>query len=123
MIEYLDFHAIDVIAVKVSGKITSEEFDFLKKEISDKIDQYEKVNWYYEMQDFEGWDLKAFFTDIIFSIKNTTKFNRIAFVGENSLEKIMAQVSKLFTPAEIKYFDINNRQSAIDWIKYGVESK
>jgi hypothetical protein len=123
MIEYLDFNEINIIATRVSGKINSNEFSKLKQEISGKIELYEKILWYYEMVDFEGWDWKTFFSDIAFSLRNTSRFERIAFVGENQLENLMAQMSKLFTPAKVKYFDIKERQTAIDWIKYGIEPK
>jgi hypothetical protein len=123
MIEYLDFHGVDIIATRVSEKITTEEFEKLKEDITEKIGRHQKVNWYYEMYDFKGWDMKAFLDDIAFSIKNKAKFNRIAFVGESSLEKIMAQLSSLFTPAEVRYFSLEDRQAAIEWIKYGLRIK
>jgi hypothetical protein len=123
MIEYLEFHEIDTIATRVSGKITSDEFNRLKKEITEKIQLYEKVNWYYEMTEFEGWDWKAFFADIAFSLRNTSRFKKIAFIGETKVENIMAQVSKLFTPAEVKYFDVTEREAARDWIRYGLNPK
>jgi len=123
MIEYLEFNKIDVVATKVSAKVTKAEFDNLKKEITEKINRYGKINWYYEMTNFDGWDLKAFISDFSFTLKNTTNFKRIAFVGEKFLEKLMAQISNLFTPAEVRYFNSNNRDAAIEWINYGIVKK
>jgi hypothetical protein len=123
MIEFLEFNEIDIVATRVSGKITTSEFNKLKKELTEKIQLYEKVNWYYEMKDFEGWDWKSFFSDIAFSLRNTSRFNRVAFVGETKLENTMAQISNLFTPAEVRYFSMDERNSAIDWIKYGINNK
>ncbi|MFO7447715.1 MAG: STAS/SEC14 domain-containing protein [Ignavibacteriaceae bacterium] len=120
MIEYLEIHSIDIIATRVSGKISEGEFLALKEEVTGKINKYGKVSWYYEMSNFSGWDWDIFWREIKFSIRNSSNFERVAFVGENFLENVMAQFSKLFTPAEIKYFDIKNRQDAIEWIKYGI---
>jgi hypothetical protein len=123
MIEYLEFNKIDVVAAKVSAKVTKAEFDNLKKEITEKINRYGKINWYYEMTNFDGWDLKAFISDFSFTLKNTTNFKRIAFVGEKFLEKLMAEISNLFTPAEVRYFNSSNREAAIEWINYGIIKK
>lgn len=66
---------------------------------------------------FTAGNLKVLFDDIVFSFKNRNKFKKIAFVGENFLEKSMAEISKIFTPAETKYFPLEKREEAIEWIK------
>jgi hypothetical protein len=61
MVEYLEFNSIDTIAVRVTGKITEEDWESLKNVISEKLQLYGKINWYYEMVDFKGWELTTFF--------------------------------------------------------------
>jgi hypothetical protein len=34
---------------------------------------------------------------------------------------MMAKVSGIFTPAEVKYYNITEREAAIEWILYGIE--
>ncbi len=120
MIEFLDFNKLDIVATRVTGKITKQDFDVLKEELLKKFNQYGNLNWFYEMVDFKGWELNTFFEDLSFSLKSKDKFSRVAFVGDKFIEEIMVQFYKVITPAEVKYFEIRDRESAYEWIKYGI---
>ncbi len=109
MIEILDFNKKDLLAIRVSSKITKKDFVILKEELDKKFEQFPKINWYYEMINFKGWELNTFFEDLLFSMKIKNRFNRVAFVSEKFLEKIMAQFYKIIAPSEVRYFDIKEK--------------
>ena len=75
------------------------------------------------MADFKGWELNTFFDDLKFSLKSKKKFSRMAFVGDKFIEDIMAKFYQLIAPAEVKYFQIQDRESAYEWIKYGINKR
>ena len=118
MIEILDFNKKDLLAVRVSGKITKKDFAILKEELDKKFQQFQKINWYYELINFKGWEFDTFFDDLKYSLKVKNKFNRVVFVGDKSLEKIMIKFYALIAPSEVKYFDIKAKDDAFQWIKY-----
>ena len=70
--------------------------------ISSKGGKVRLLAWFH---DFHGWDAKALWDDIKFSVTHCTKVDRIALVGEKKWEEWMAKVCKPFTMATIKYFD------------------
>ena len=123
MIEFLEFNKLDIVATRVTGKITKKDFDVLKSELIKKFDQYENLKWFYEMADFKGWELNTFFDDLKFSLKSKKKFSRMAFVGDKFIEDIMAKFYQLIAPAEVKYFQIQDWESAYEWIKYGINKR
>lgn len=66
----------------VSEKITEEDFEKLKPALEKLINENQKVRWYYQMEDFDGWEVKTFFEDTQFSLSHRNDFERIAMVGE-----------------------------------------
>jgi hypothetical protein len=121
MVQFLDFSKLDLFATRVSGKITKEDFKTLKAELLKRFNSYDKISWYYEMVNFKGWELNTFFEDIKFSMKSKQKFNRVAIVGDKYIEDLMAKFYKIISPAEVKYFDLQDKEAAFDWIKYNIK--
>ena len=117
MIEFLDFHKEDLLAVRVTNKIAKKDFDILKDELTKKFRQFKKINWYYEMINFKGWDFNTFFEDLPYSLNVKNKFNKVGFVGDKSVEKVMAKIYSLIAPSDVRYFDIKETDDARQWIK------
>lgn len=105
------------IYTTVSGKLTSEEIDRQFNAIIQLIKDWEKIRWYYEMHNFAGWTLSALPKDVMESLHYARRFERIAMVGENNWQYLMSQVSKLFTSADIRYFELSQREEAKQWIE------
>ena len=101
----------------VSEKVTHEDFEELKPALERLIGEYPKVRWYYEMQDFEGWEVKTFFEDSTFSLSHRDDFEKIAMVGEKKWQEWMTKMMKPFTSAEIRYFRTEERNDARKWIE------
>ena len=120
MVEIVDLGDEKIVGTKVSSQIDPQDFDLIKDIVAQKISEHKKVKWYYEMIDFEGWEFSTFWRDIVFSLMNTEHFEKIVFVGENTPQYVMAEVSSVFTPAVVKYFDLSSKKEAIKWIKNGL---
>jgi hypothetical protein len=116
MFQYLKEHSEDLIAVKVTGKLEKADYDSLIPKMEEKIRRYGKVNLYWEMEDFEGWQPSGLLQDLQFDIKHANDYKKIAMVGEKKWEKWMSNLMKPFTSAEIKYFDLTERRQAIEWV-------
>lgn len=67
------------------------------------------------MDDFEGWDLAAFWRDLKFDIKHANDYQKTAMVGEAVGHDTMTQVMKPFTKATIRYFDRAQWDEALAW--------
>ena len=106
-----------VIYTTVSGKLTTDEINRQFNTVVELIKDWDKIRWYYEMNDFAGWTLSAFPKDVMESLHYARRFERIAMIGENKWQYLMSQVSKVFTSAEIKYFELSQRDEAMRWIE------
>ena len=117
MLQILEQSEGNVIATKATGKLTKTDYDKLLPVLHERLRQYKKLRWYFEMENFEGWELKAFWEDVKFDAQHANDFEKIAMVGEKKWQEWMTDLMKPFTSAEIKYFDLSQTHEAMRWIK------
>ncbi len=116
MFQYLKEDGGDIVAIRTSGKLDKNELDALLPQIEERIKKHGKINFFWEMVSFEGWTTLGFLQDRLFDIKHANDFRKIAMVGEKKWEEIIADVLNVFTHAQLKYFDVAQRQEALEWI-------
>ena len=116
MFKYLKEHSAHLIAVKVIGKLEKADYDSLIPEAEEKISRYGKVNVYWEMEDFEGWSPSGLWPEIKFDIKHLNDINKVAIVGDMKWEEWITNLAKPFTSAEIKFFELSQREQAMMWV-------
>ncbi len=117
MYQYLNEHAGDLIAIRVTGKLDQNDYESLIPEFESKIRQYGKISLYWEMEDFEGWQPKGLLEDLKFDAKHADDYKKIAMVGDKRWEEWMTSLMKPFSSAEIKYFDLSGREQALRWVQ------
>ncbi|WP_020534811.1 STAS/SEC14 domain-containing protein [Lewinella cohaerens] len=102
------------IAIK---KLNQADYERLLPKVENLIQQYGKVRWYFEMEDFDGWTLEALWSDIKFDFKHRNDFEKIVTVGRKDWMDWMTQLMKPFTNAEIRFFELEEQAAAREWIK------
>lgn len=107
----------NLIATKSTGKLTEMDYGKLLPLLYDRLKRYKKIRWYFEMADFKGWKSIASWEDAKFDMQHANDFEKIAIVGENDWQQWMTEIMKPFTKAEIKFFELNDSDSALKWIK------
>lgn len=122
MIQILEQTPDNIIATKATGKLTEADYNKLLPLLNNKIEQYRKIRWYFEMENFDGWELKAVWEDVKFDTKHANDFDKVAMVGEKKWEEWMTDLMKPFTSAEVKYFDSSQKEEAMQWIKNQIQS-
>ncbi|MFV0443078.1 MAG: STAS/SEC14 domain-containing protein [Planctomycetaceae bacterium] len=118
-IHEIDFDApvdSNVVNVRISGKLTKEDYELFVPAMDEVIRQHGQVRILMEMVDFHGWTLSATWEDTKFALKHFHDIERLALVGDKAWEKGMAVFCKPFTRASIKYFDIADIAQAKSWI-------
>ena len=58
----------NLIAVSVSGTLTSQEIDYFKALQREAIEQYGEVRLYFEMENFDGWQADSFLENVFFDL-------------------------------------------------------
>ena len=109
-----------ILNVKLSGKLTAQDYGHFLPEIDRLIRQHGKIRVLVWMHDFHGWALSALWEDFKFSIRHFAHIERLAFVGDRKWEAAVAWMCKPFTLAKVHYFDEARADEAIAWISEGV---
>lgn len=117
MIQILEQTEGKVIATRATEKLTQTDYNKLLPLLNDKLRKHQKIRWYFEMKNFNGWELKALWEEIKFDAKHANDFDKIAMVGEKKWEEWMTDLMKAFTSAEVKYFSDAEKEEAIKWIE------
>lgn len=117
MIEIMNESGGKLLATKIGGKITEKDYQRVTHLVENKIDQYGKINWYFEMEDFKNVSAEAIWEDIKMDIKHRNDYEKIAMVGDQEWEKWLAEMMKPFTSAEVQFYPSNKKAHALDWIR------
>lgn len=105
------------VALQVTGKLESEDYAGLLPFLQSKIAENGKLDLFWEMKAFDGWTASALWSDGSFDVKHAGDFRRIAIVGEKKWHEWMTAVMKPFTTAEVRYFDHEDRATALNWTR------
>jgi len=110
-----------VAIVRVTGKLSKEDYELFVPEIERLIDRFGKIRVLFEMLDFHGWEAGALWADIKFDAKHFRDIERLALVGDAKWEKGMSVFCKPFTTAKVQYFDLAQSEEAYRWVASGLE--
>lgn len=119
-IEYKDFQVEthgSILHGVITGKIEKEDYDLFVPEAERLISQYGKIRVIAELIDFEGWTAGALWEECKLAYNHLKDVERMAMVGDKKWEENLAGFVKPFVGAKLKYFDVSQRQEALDWIQ------
>jgi hypothetical protein len=117
MYQFLEETGGELVALKVSGKLDKADYDALLPVIRKTIYDHEKIRFYWEMEAFEGWSLGGLWEDTEFGLNNDEYFRRIAIVGDKKWEEWMATAMDWVSMAEVRYFELSEKDAAMAWVK------
>lgn len=117
MIKIINTEKDNLISAKLSGKISKNDVEKIHPLIHKIIEKGKKVDFYFEMEDFEGYTLKGFWEDIKVDSAHISDYGKMAFIGEKKWQEWVAKATDFFTSSEVKYFDLKDKEQAKIWIK------
>lgn len=106
----------NVIYTFAKQKLTPADYERLLPQLEQLVKQHGKIRWYFEMEDFHGWEPRAAWQDLKFDLSHARNLEKIAMVGDKDWEKWLSNIMKPFTPAEIKFFHLADAAQAKAWI-------
>jgi hypothetical protein len=109
----------NLIALRVSGILTTQEIDQFKALVREVIDQFGEVRMYFEMQEFDGWQVSSFLENAFFDITHANRYSKVAMVGEKSWQAWITKLVDVVKRGEVRYFDLDDRLQAVQWVQYG----
>ncbi|HYT92283.1 MAG TPA: STAS/SEC14 domain-containing protein [Gemmataceae bacterium] len=115
MLSYIDRSAGNVLGVKATGKLTHADHQQLVPKLEELIREYGKVRMLFDLEDCEGWNLRAVWDDLKFALRHGGEVERCAVVGEKRWQEIGTQMAKPFFQ-KIRYFDKSQSEEAWQWV-------
>jgi len=117
MFQFIPVHEDNIYAVRVSGKLSHEDYQAFLPQLESLIKPNEKIALLIELDDFHGVDLSAMKDDFFFGMKHGDSFEKVAIVGDKKWQKWMTLLSSPFLKGEIKYFNRIALQDGWDWLR------
>lgn len=108
-----------ILILKPTGPLESTDFEKLAREVDPYIIEKGALNGLMiYTKSFPGWDnFAAFLSHIKFVKNHHQKIKKIAAVTGSGFLSIMPQVAKHFIQAEVRHFDYDDKETALDWLK------
>ncbi len=123
MLQLLDLTQKNIIATRANDLLGLKDYEKIHPFIHNIINAGEKVRWYFEMDDGSISNSTGFWEDGVIEVNygkmtftHSEDIEKIAIVGNKKWENWMRSVMKPFSKASIKYFDMPDKERAIEWI-------
>jgi len=118
MLDYELNRAEGILILKPTGPLESTDFEKLALEVDPYIREKGKLNGLMiYVKSFPGWEnFAAFLSHIKFVKNHHQKIKKIAAVTDSSFLSIMPQVANHFIQAEVRHFDYEDKEPALDWL-------
>ena len=116
MLQIINLEKEHLIAAKISGKLTEKDMEKMHPLIHNIIEKGHKVDFYFGMEDFEGYTLKGFWEDLKIDSAHLGDYGKMAFVGNKKWQEWAAKATDFFIKSEVKFFDIKNKEQAMTWV-------
>ena len=117
MFKILDLTKNDLIAFKAEGKIEKKDYEKLQPILEKTERENEKLKMYIEIGDLGSITPEAMLEDVATYFNHIPKVEKLAVLGEGTPEKSWAKIADPFIKADIKYFPVNEKDVAIEWLK------
>lgn len=106
-----------LVAVQIVGTLEKKDYDVFGPRLDDLVEQHGRLRLFIELVDFRGWTPAAAWEDVKLAVRHFRNIERIAVVGERPWEKGIAALAKPFTSAQMRYFNVEERDAANTWIR------
>lgn len=119
MIEALPRSSGKVLGVRLTGKVTEEEYEkvFLPA-LDDLIKKHGKIRCLYFIDEgFEGWELLAMRDGAKFGLKHRNDFEKFAVIAGQKWAEWASKIAAHLIPAEMKTYTVDQLEEAWSWLE------
>jgi len=119
MLKYELNRSDGILILKPMGPLESTDFEILAGEVDPYILEKGTLNGLMiYAKSFPGWDnFAAFLSHMKFVKNHHQKIKKIAAVTGSGFLSIMPQIARHFIQAEVRHFDYDDKDTALDWLK------
>jgi stage II sporulation SpoAA-like protein len=116
MIEQIKDVPANMVAFRVSGGVTKDDFDTVHFHVENIVQKTGKLNYLLQLDNSPAdFTVGAWLQDAMLGIKNLSKWNRAAIVSDSETVLKFTEVFSKVMPGEFRGFHKDDLQQAIDW--------
>ena len=113
-----------VIALRVSGKLMHADYEGFVPKLEDAIAEHGAIRCLIDMKELDGIELRAVWDELKFDLKHATEVSRCGVVGDRAWERwATAAAHPIFRKADIRFFERSEFDSAVAWVREGLDTK
>ncbi|QGY42958.1 hypothetical protein GM418_04580 [Maribellus comscasis] len=116
MFQVLDITQKDLIAIKVDGNNTKNDYDKITPLIEKSVEKFGKIKFYVQLDNVKSITPTAFREDLKTYVKHFDDIDKIAVVGENAWQKLWSNLATPFVSGTVEYFSHEDIAEARNWI-------
>ena len=108
-----------ILIVTPEGRLEAADFEKLAGEVDPYIEERGTLNGLMiYVKSFPGWDdFAALLSHIQFVRNHHQKIAKVAAVTDSGFLSILPRVAGHFVRAEVRHFDYDDQEAALDWLK------
>lgn len=104
------------LSIKAIGTLTHADYEQINRIVENALAgiNIPKINALFDMQELDGWELRAAWDDFRFGLKYGGEFHKIALLGHKKWQEYAAKFGQWFISGEIKFFE--DKEQALSWL-------
>lgn len=107
----------DFLTIAASGKLTREDYAAVVPRIEEELAQRGPLRLLIRLGDFEGWTRGGLLEELRFDLRHRKDLARVAIVGERTIERVGALVSRPLFSADMRYYGPGEEDRARAWLR------
>jgi hypothetical protein len=118
MIEILTDTPENVLAVRASGKVTAEDYDFtLVPALERRLETRDRIRMYYELgPEATGFSMGAMWEDAKVGMRHLRAFEKVAVVSDTTWVQGAVRSFAWLIPCPVRIFPVAEREAALAWV-------
>ena len=117
MIEFMDESTDKYLGVRISGKLTDEDYkNVLVPRLEEAFKNYGKLDFLVHMDGFEGWDAHAAWDDMSFGLQHAGDFDKLAVVGGPKWVEWAVKAFRFMFKGEVRPYQDDQLEKAWEWV-------
>ena len=113
----LSKYSEEVLGYVINGKIKSEDYRIINRQLEQAARQSGKVKLYLELLDVEGITPAALWEDTKSGLEHAGDLDKVALLGSKDLVENLTKAGDFVTPGiDIEFFELGRKQEALDWL-------
>jgi len=103
--------------VKATGKLTDADYKAFTPLLDDAVARNGPLRLLVDMSEFEGWELRAAWDDLVLGVRHWNDFERVALIGSARWEEVSVRIMDRLNPGRFRFFEPDKRAEAKTWIE------